>query len=233
MVGDEINRASPKTQSALLESMEERQVTVDGVTYALEAPFMVVATQNPIEMEGTYPLPEAQRDRFTARIAMGYPDAAAELAMLDGHGAGDPILELSAVADAASRQLIAPSGTCTCRPVKQIRSTSARPPANPPTCGSVRHRGRPCSCCGPRGVAALEGRDYVVPDDVQALAVPVLAHRIIPTAEAQLNRRTTDAIVADIVHRLALPTDRTPRVTSRPAVPPATGATSQYDQRRR
>ena len=86
VLGDEINRASPKTQSALLECMEERQVTVDGATYLLEPPFMVIATQNPIEMEGTYPLPEAQRDRFTARIAIGYPDPAAELAMLDSHG---------------------------------------------------------------------------------------------------------------------------------------------------
>src|SRR3954451_20392546 len=87
VLGDEINRASPKTQSALLESMEERQVTVDGTTYQLPAPFTVIATQNPIEMEGTYALPEAQRDRFMARISMGYPDAANELAMLDGHGA--------------------------------------------------------------------------------------------------------------------------------------------------
>jgi MoxR-like ATPase len=102
VVGDEINRASPKTQAALLESMEERQVTVDTTTYQLEAPFMVIATQNPIEMEGTYPLPEAQRDRFTARIAMGYPDAAAELAMLDGHGASDPVLELLPVSDAGT-----------------------------------------------------------------------------------------------------------------------------------
>src|SRR3989440_8762581 len=108
VVGDEINRASPKTQSALLESMEERQVTIDGVTYRLQTPFMVIATQNPIEMEGTYPLPEAQRDRFTARIAMGYPDGAAELAMLDVHGAEDPLDALSPVSDAVMvRRLIA------------------------------------------------------------------------------------------------------------------------------
>ncbi len=100
VVGDEINRASPKTQSALLECMEERQVTVDGVTYALEAPFMVLATQNPIDMEGTYPLPEAQRDRFTARISMGYPDRRAEIAMLDEHAALDPLDSLRPVSDA-------------------------------------------------------------------------------------------------------------------------------------
>ena len=108
VVGDEINRASPKTQSALLESMEERQVTVDGTTYPLEAPFLVIATQNPIEMEGTYPLPEAQRDRFTARISIGYPTAAAELEMLDTHGSSSPLDSLKPVATAVDvRQLIA------------------------------------------------------------------------------------------------------------------------------
>ena len=101
VVGDEINRASPKTQSALLEAMEERQVTVDGTTYELEAPFMVIATQNPIEMEGTYPLPEAQRDRFTARVSMGYPSAEAEIDMLDTHGGPAALDDLEPVADAA------------------------------------------------------------------------------------------------------------------------------------
>ena len=100
VVGDEINRASPKTQAALLECMEERQVTVDGVTYGLEAPFMVLATQNPIDMEGTYPLPEAQRDRFTARISMGYPDRLAEITMLEEHAAIDPLDSLQPVSDA-------------------------------------------------------------------------------------------------------------------------------------
>src|ERR687885_1353935 len=108
VVGDEINRASPKTQSALLECMEERQVTVDGVSYQLPPPFIVVATQNPVEMEGTYPLPEAQRDRFMARVSMGYPSATAELAMLDVHGAEDPLHNLLAVSDAVTvRRLIA------------------------------------------------------------------------------------------------------------------------------
>src|SRR5262245_37132072 len=102
VVGDEINRASPKTQSALLECMEERQVTVDGITYQLQVPFMGIATQNPIEMEGTYPLPEAQRDRFTARIAIGYPDVPAELAMLEVHGSHDPLEDLLPVTDATT-----------------------------------------------------------------------------------------------------------------------------------
>src|SRR5947208_12230594 len=108
VLGDEINRASPKTQSALLESMEERQVTVDGRTYPLTPPFMVIATQNPIEMEGTYPLPEAQRDRVTARISMGYPSAESELAMLEAHGSSSPLEALEPVARAEDiRDLIA------------------------------------------------------------------------------------------------------------------------------
>ncbi|MEV1287967.1 MoxR family ATPase [Micromonospora sp. NPDC049679] len=211
VVGDEINRASPKTQSALLESMEERQVTVDGTTYELRTPFMVIATQNPIEMEGTYPLPEAQRDRFTARIAMGYPDPGSELAMLDAHGASDPLQALRPVSDAATvRRLITTvRDVHVADPVKQyavdlVTATREAPDlrlgASPrATLQLVRTA---------RAVAALDGRDYVLPDDLQALAVPVLAHRIIPTADAQVARRTTDAIVADLVHRLPLPHDR-------------------------
>ncbi len=211
VVGDEINRASPKTQSALLECMEERQVTVDGVTYHLQRPFMVVATQNPIEMEGTYPLPEAQRDRFTARIAMGYPDAGAELAMLDVHGAEDPLVQLKPVTDAETvRGLIATvRDVHVADAVKQYAVNLVNATREAP---ELRLGASPRSTLQllrtARAVAALEGRDYVLPDDLQALAVPVLAHRLIPTAEAQLSRRTTDAVVADLVHRLPLPTDR-------------------------
>ncbi|MBQ0982161.1 MULTISPECIES: AAA family ATPase [Micromonospora] len=211
VVGDEINRASPKTQSALLECMEERQVTVDGVTYQLQTPFMVIATQNPIEMEGTYPLPEAQRDRFTARIAMGYPDSNAELAMLDGHGATDPLNELRSVSDAAIvRQLIATVRQVhVADAVKQYAIDLVTATREAP---DLRLGASPRATLQllrtARAVAALEGRDYVLPDDLQALAVPVLAHRIIPTADAQLARRTTDAIVSELVHRLPLPHDR-------------------------
>jgi MoxR-like ATPase len=211
VVGDEINRASPKTQSALLECMEERQVTVDGTTYELQIPFMVVATQNPIEMEGTYPLPEAQRDRFTARIAMGYPHAGAELAMLDAHGAQDPLYELKPVSDAeAVRRLIATvreihvADTIKHYAVNLVNATRESPDlrlgASP---RATLHLLRTA-----RAIAALDGREYVVPDDLQSLAVPVLAHRVISTADAQLSRRTTDAIIADIVHRLPLPSER-------------------------
>jgi len=211
VVGDEINRASPKTQSALLECMEERQVTVDGTTYELQAPFMVIATQNPIEMEGTYPLPEAQRDRFTARIAMGYPDPRAELAMLGAHGAVDPLNNLRAVADAALvRRLIATvRDVHAADAVQQYAIALVTATREAP---EIRLGASPRSTLQllrtAKAVAALDGRDYVLPDDLQALAVPVLAHRIIPTTDAQLNRRTTDAIVAEIVHRLPLPHDR-------------------------
>jgi MoxR-like ATPase len=194
--------------------MEERQVTVDGVTYPLQVPFMVVATQNPIEMEGTYPLPEAQRDRFTARIAMGYPDGGAELAMLDVHGGHDPLYDLLPVSEAAVVRPLIPTvrDVHVADAVKQyavnlVTATREAPElrlgASP---RATLHLLRTA-----RAVAALEGRDFVLPDDLQTLAVPVLAHRIIPTAESQLSRRTTDAILADMVHRLPLPTDRQPR----------------------
>jgi MoxR-like ATPase len=208
VVGDEINRASPKTQSALLECMEERQVTVDGTTFRLQRPFMVIATQNPIEMEGTYPLPEAQRDRFTARIAMGYPSADAELTMLDLHGAGDPLDELSPVSDADTiRRLIATvrrvhvSEALKQYAVDIVATTRQSPDLR---LGASPRAGLQLLRTA-RAVAALEGRDYVTPDDLQALVVPVLAHRVIPTPEAQLARRTTDAIVADLVRRIPVP----------------------------
>jgi MoxR-like ATPase len=234
VVGDEINRASPKTQSALLECMEERQVTVDGTTYELQVPFMVIATQNPIEMEGTYPLPEAQRDRFTARIAMGYPDAGAELAMLDVHGGADPIHSLRPVSDAVVvRRLIATVRDIHVADV--IKQYAVNLVNATREAADLRLGASPRSTLQllrtARAVAALEGRDYVLPDDLQALAVPVMAHRIIPTADAQLSRRTTDAIIADIVHRLPLPHDRqrSPYDTR----PPTGDGRAQYERRGR
>ncbi|MDP3712205.1 MAG: MoxR family ATPase [Mycobacteriales bacterium] len=208
VVGDEINRASPKTQSALLEAMEERQVSVDGVTYVLETPFMVVATQNPIEMEGTYPLPEAQRDRFTARVSMGYPSAAAEMLMVDTHGGADPLDDLEPVADALEvRKLIEVvrgihlSDEVKGYVVDLVTATRSAP--------ELRLGASPRSTLqlvrAARAQAALDGRDYVLPDDVQELAGPVLAHRLLPTAEAQVSRRTPEAVVAELVSRIPLP----------------------------
>jgi MoxR-like ATPase len=208
VVGDEINRASPKTQSALLESMEERQVTVDGTTYPLPSPFMVVATQNPVEMEGTYPLPEAQRDRFTARISIGYPGPEAELAMLDVHGGASPLDDLHPVARAEDvLRLI--------RTVRQVYvaddlrryavSLTAATREHPELRLGASPRATLHLLRAARAAAALDDRDYVLPDDLQELAVPVLAHRLLPTAEAQLTRRTPEEVVTDLVRRLPVP----------------------------
>jgi MoxR-like ATPase len=208
VLGDEINRASPKTQSALLECMEERQVTVDGATYPLELPFMVIATQNPIEMEGTYPLPEAQRDRFTARIAIGYPDREAELAMLDSHGSSSPLDELEPVAHASDvRALIsAVRGVHVAQSIRQYvialvnatrSSSELRLGASP---RATLHLLR-----ASRAYAALDGRDFVIPDDVQVLAGPVLAHRLLPTPEALVSHELPERVLQRIVERLPLP----------------------------
>ncbi|WP_116024948.1 AAA family ATPase [Thermomonospora umbrina] len=211
VVGDEINRASPKTQSALLECMEERQVTVDGVTYGLQAPFMVIATQNPVEMEGTYPLPEAQRDRFTARISMGYPDQAAELEMLDVHGRSSPLDRLRPVADAADvRSLVGVVHRVhMAAGVRQYAVDLITATRNHP---DLRLGASPRATLqlvrAARAYAALDDRDYVVPDDLQALAVPVLAHRLLPTAEAQIERRLPEQVVTDLVGRLPVPGPR-------------------------
>jgi MoxR-like ATPase len=208
VVGDEINRASPKTQSALLESMEERQVTVDGTTYPLEAPFLVIATQNPIEMEGTYPLPEAQRDRFTARISIGYPTAAAELEMLDTHGSSSPLDTLKPVATATDvRELIAAvRGVLVTGQVKEyIIALAAATRSAPELRLGASPRAALQLLRASRARAALDGRDYVIPDDIQALIVPVFAHRLLPTAEALVERHLPEQVVARIVAQTPLP----------------------------
>jgi MoxR-like ATPase len=208
VLGDEINRASPKTQSALLECMEERQVTVDGTTYELAAPFMVVATQNPIEMEGTYPLPEAQRDRFMARVSMGYPDPEAELAMIDSHSAGAPLEDLKPVADA---QEIAGLIDVVKRVhlAASVRRYAIALVTATRTSPDLRLGASPRATLhllrAARAAAALDDRDYVLPDDVQRLAVPVLAHRLLLTAEAQIARRSPAQVVSDVVTRTPLP----------------------------
>ncbi|HWG92743.1 MAG TPA: MoxR family ATPase [Mycobacteriales bacterium] len=211
VVGDEINRASPKTQSALLEAMEERQVSVDGTTYLLETPFMVVATQNPVEMEGTYPLPEAQRDRFTARLSMGYPGAEAEVEMLAVHGDTDPLDDLEPVTDALEvRKLV--------EVVRAVHVSEAVRRYVVALLQGTRESADLRLGASPRAGlqlvrvakarAALAGRDYVRPDDVQELAEPVLAHRLLATPEAQVARRTPEDVVAALVERTPLPADR-------------------------
>jgi MoxR-like ATPase len=212
VVGDEINRASPKTQSALLESMEERQVSVDGTTYLLDAPFMVVATQNPIEMEGTYPLPEAQRDRFLARLEMGYPTPSAELDMLDSHGSSDPLSRLTPVTDAETiRGLIRAVTAVFVAPAVKHYLVSVVGATR--TSRDLRLGASPRASLqllrAVRAYAALQGRDYVTPDDVQTLAVPVLAHRVLLSAEAQLSRRSAEEIIGRALAEVRVP-DRAP-----------------------
>ena len=211
VVGDEINRASPKTQSALLESMEEGQVTVDGTTFPLESPFMVIATHNPVEMEGTYPLPEAQRDRFTARISIGYPTAAAELEMIETHGTASPLDDVKPVAHASDIRDLAAAvrGVMVSDLLKQyVISLVNATRSNEELRLGASPRATLHLLRASRAWAALDGRDYVIPDDVQALAVPVLAHRLLPTPEAMVAGQLPEQVLAGIVARLPLPARR-------------------------
>ncbi|WP_354530272.1 AAA family ATPase [Nakamurella sp. UYEF19] len=208
IVADEINRASPKTQSALLECMEERQVTVDGTTYPLERPFLVLATQNPVEMEGTYPLPEAQRDRFLARTSIGYPDPATEVAMLAGRDHSDPLDTLAAVTDGATVAALidAVAGVHLAHELRQyiveiVGSTRAIP--------EIRLGGSPRAVLhlarAAKAAAALDGRGYVVPDDIQRLAAPVMAHRLLLTVEAHAAHRSAEEIIGILLGRIRVP----------------------------
>ena len=208
VLGDEINRASPKTQSAMLEAMEESQVSVDGFTYPLDAPFMVIATQNPVEMEGTYPLPEAQRDRFMVQTAIGYPAPADEVAMIDTQAGESTFSTQRAVVSAAdvagavaTVREVHVAATVKRYVVDLVTSTRRSPDlrlgASPrATIHLVR---------AARARAAMDGRDFVLPDDVQALAVPVLAHRLLMTAEAQIGRRSAAEVVGELVRTLPAP----------------------------
>ena len=207
VVGDEINRASPKTQSALLECMAERQVTVDGLTYPLPPPFMVVATQNPAEMEGTYALPEAQRDRFMARVSMGYPSPDAELAMLDQHGASDPLEDLLPVADPESvrRAAVTASGIHASPAVKQyLLDLVAGTRAHPDVALGASPRASLHLLRAARAAAALDGRDHVLPDDVQELLAPVLAHRLMLTPDAQMGQRSVTDVLDGLLRSVAI-----------------------------
>jgi MoxR-like ATPase len=200
VIGDEINRASPKTQSALLEAMEERQVTVDGTTYVLASPFTVVATQNPFEMEGTYALPEAQRDRFMARISMGYPDAEAELAMVRGRDADNPFDGLEAVASIEDVQaMIATARAVYVSPgVERYAVDIAQATRNDP---ELRLGASPRATLqllrAAKARAAIQGRDFVLPDDVDALVPVVLPHRLIPMRGVSSTQAVVDRIVAE------------------------------------
>ena len=205
---DEVNRASPKTQAALLECMEERQVTVDGVTYRLEPPFMVMATQNPIEYEGTYPLPEAQLDRFTMRLSLGYPPLAEEARMLDEQTSAPPLDSLPAVADdtdvlrlveAARAVYVEESlGRYVVAVLRQTRGDARLYLGASPRAGIALLRVA-------KARALAEGRDFAVPDDVKAVAAPVLAHRLILAPEARSAALDAEDLVADALERTPVP----------------------------
>ena len=200
---DEINRASPKTQSGLLECMQERQITIDAHKHELARPFLVLATQNPAEYEGTYPLPEAELDRFMVRVTLGYPVAEAEAAMLAEHANADPVEELSPVADVTAVRSAQYA-------LAEIEGSEALRRYVVAICEATRQDERVELGASPRAglmlfraskaLAALHGRDHALPDDVQALAPSVLAHRLLLSYEVEGDQR--DAVIRDAVHRV-------------------------------
>lgn len=208
VLADEINRATPKTQSALLEAMEENQVTVDGVTYRLPEPFMVMATQNPIEYEGTFPLPEAQLDRFMMNIRLGYPNARDEMNILDTHQYHHPLDDLAQIMTAEELVLIQ----------QQMRSVHVDPSIREyivAISDATRNHSSIYLGASPRGslalfrasqaLAAMRGRSYVIPDDVKLLTKPTLAHRIIVTPAARVRGITSIAVLDEILQSVPVP----------------------------
>jgi MoxR-like ATPase len=208
VLADEINRATPKTQAALLEAMEEKQVTVDGATYKLPQPFMVLATQNPIEYEGTFPLPEAQLDRFLLRLSLGYPSAADEIAIMDRQQFAHPVDSLEQVVQV--EELLAAQTA--------VRSVHVAPPVKAYIVEiTTQTRKHPDVYLGasPRGSlalfrtaqarAAIQGREYVLPDDVKALAEAALSHRIIIGPAARIRNVDSRAIIKDVLNSVPVP----------------------------
>ncbi len=208
VLADEVNRATPKTQAALLEAMEEHQITVDGITHPLPSPFMVLATQNPIEYEGTFPLPEAQLDRFLLRVRMGYPSASEEQRILSGQQLRHPIETLKAMVTVKDLLSV----------IDEIRKVYVSPLIQKyiiDLVGRTRQSGDVYLGASPRGSlalfragqarAALQGRDYVLPDDIKALAIPVLGHRIIVSPAARLRELSADRIVQEIIYNVPVP----------------------------
>ena len=214
VLADEINRASPKTQAALLEAMEERQVTVDATTYSLPDPFMVIATQNPVEHEGTYPRPDSQLDRFLMRIPMGYPAKRAEIAMLDEHATDSPVHHLSAVASVDDVHVLV-NGAQSVHVATSLRAyivdladATRRHPslslgASPRAALALQKTAR--------AWAAASGREFANADDVKAIAGPVLGHRLVPTPEAEFEGIDAEGILDDVLARLPVPSSNTLR----------------------
>ena len=213
VLADEINRATPRTQSALLEAMQERQVTVDGQTRLLPNPFLVLATQNPIELEGTFPLPEAQVDRFLMRIKIGYPSEAEENQILMRFDRQDPLDDLQPVASA--QEVV---GLQRARPEVRVEASVREYMVR--IARATREHAAVQLGASPRGtlalykacqaLAAIRGRDYVVPDDAKELAAPVLTHRIIVSPQTRLRGRTPEDVVMETVNAVPIPVERLP-----------------------
>ena len=208
LLADEINRTIPRTQASLLESMEERQVTVDGRTYPLPRPFFVLATQNPIELEGTFPLPEAQLDRFLLRVSLGYPAEAEEIEILERFQEQDPLAAISSVttpeemvALQEARRKIRVAG-----PVREYIAALVRATRGSPALRlGASPRGSLALLRASQALAGLRGRDYALPDDVKTLAVPVLAHRLILREEERLRGETPGRVLQQILHEVPVP----------------------------
>lgn len=208
LLADEINRTSPKTQASMLEVMEERQVTVDGKTYKVPEPFMVIATQNPVEYMGTYPLPEAQMDRFLMKINMGYPSRAEEVSILYQFQDRNPLKDLAAVV--SQEELIELQ-----QEVRKVRIEDSLAGYIIDLVGATRRNEHILLGCSPRAsislfraaqaLALFNGRDYVTPEDIRDLAVPVLSHRLMLKQEAKIKRVTQESIISDIIQRQKVP----------------------------
>lgn len=211
ILGDEINRASPKTQAALLEAMEERQVTVDSTSYRLPSPFLVIATQNPVEHEGTYPLPESQLDRFLLRVRMGYPERAAEIAMLERQGSAASVEALSAITEPNAVQAMV-------RLASQVHVASALKGYIVDLAAATRRHPALELGMSPRSALALQrcaralaaslGRDYVIPDDIKSLVGPVLEHRLVLSPAAALSGAQTADVLAEVLRSVPVPSGR-------------------------
>jgi MoxR-like ATPase len=210
VLADEINRATPRTQSALLEAMQERQVTIDGVTHALPRPFLVMATQNPVELEGTFPLPEAQIDRFLLRVVIGYPTEIEESAILERYRAEDPMLELGPVTEPdeiislqKERKQVRVEASVRDYVVAVARATRSHPEIDL----GASPRASLALYWASQAWAAIQGRDFVLPDDIKFMAPHVLTHRLMISPQAQLRGRQPEELVADIVEAVPVPVE--------------------------
>ena len=208
MLADEINRTSPKTQSALLQAMQEGHITVDGNTYKLPSPFMVLATQNPVELTGTYPLPEAQLDRFLMRISMGYPDKLDEVRILEKNKSKERLIPLEPVANAETvlkLQEQLDDITCSNAVIGYIVEIARRTREHKEVMLGVSPRGSIALMRASMGRAMLAGREYVLPDDVQAMLLPVLSHRLVLRSQAYVQNQTAETVLKGILQTTAVP----------------------------